>query len=80
MNDATKTIYSQMSSVDRVLLWMAKVEELFEFQDEAMTPEDIQLLVRYAKESESGLAEELEAAAEVAQAHSKRPKNAKKNK
>ena len=43
VNDFAKKVYADMSSVDRVLLYMVKAQELIEFTKN-MTDEDIRLL------------------------------------
>ena len=51
MTDFAEKVYADMSSVDRVLLYMIKAQELLEFTKN-MTDEDIQLLMRVCKNME----------------------------
>jgi len=53
MNDFTKQVYAEMSSVDRVLLYMAKAQELIEFA-KVMTDEDIRLLKKVYETTKEG--------------------------
>ena len=45
MSEFERQVYADMESTDRILLWMAKCIELFEFSD-ILTKEDIKGLVR----------------------------------
>lgn len=45
MNEFERQVYADMKSTDRILLWMAKCIELFEFSD-ILTKEDIKGIVR----------------------------------
>lgn len=45
MNEFERQVYADMKSADRVLLWMAKCVELFEFSD-ILTKEDIKGIVK----------------------------------
>lgn len=51
MSDFERQIYADMTSVDRVSLYMVKCMELIEFQ-KVMTEEDIQLLVKLVRHME----------------------------
>ena len=51
MSEFERRIYADMESTDRILLWMAKCIELFEFSD-ILTKEDIKGLVRVLKAHE----------------------------
>ena len=51
MTEWEKSAYSDMKSVDRVLLYMAKVVEVMEFK-KLLTKEDIELIVSYIKSTE----------------------------
>lgn len=45
MSEFERQVYADMKSADRVLLWMAKCVELFEFSD-ILTKEDIKGIVK----------------------------------
>ena len=51
MTEFEKSVYSEMKSIDRILIYTSKILEVIEFQ-KLLTKDDIELLVRYIKFSE----------------------------